>query len=154
MVERYFGGSVPAGARNDLDVADERDLEEYHAAMDGTRGYLLHEALQAVWRTVARANEYVDRNAPWKLAKDHSRVDELGSVLAALVRSLTRQAVYLSPFMPGKTQELWTQLGAPGNAASQRYDAIGALDPTGWTVSRGQPLFPREQDPSRRDVSG
>jgi methionyl-tRNA synthetase len=152
MVDRYFSGIVPPGTRNDLDSADERDLEDYHAAMDGSRGYLLHEALQAVWRTVARANEYVDRHAPWKLAKDTAREDELGAVLAALIRALTRHAVYLSPFMPGKTEELWVQLGAPGEAASQRFDSVGAIDPTGWSVSRGQPLFPKDQDLVRAAV--
>jgi methionyl-tRNA synthetase len=146
MVERYFGGRVPPGTRNDLDSADERDLEDYHTAMDGDRGYLLHEALQAVWRTVARANEYVDRNAPWKLAKDTARVADLEAVLAALIRALVRHAVYLSPFMPGKTEELWEQLGAPGEAAGQRYETVGSLDPTGWMVTRGQPLFPKEQE--------
>jgi methionyl-tRNA synthetase len=146
MVERYFGGRVPPGTRNELDSADERDLEEYHAAMDGSRGYLLHEALQAVWRTVARANEYVDRQAPWKLAKDAARVADLEAALAALVRALTRHAVYLSPFMPEKTQELWRQLGAPGEAATQRFETVGAIDPTGWTVARGLPLFPKDKD--------
>ena len=114
--------------------------------MDGSRGYLLHEALQAVWRTVSRANEYVDRQAPWKLSKDPARADELGAVLAALVRSLTRQAVYLAPFMPVKTQELWEQLGAPGHAASQRFAAVGTLDPAGWRVKRGEPLFPKAKE--------
>ena len=146
MVERYFGGVVPEGARNDLDSADERDLEDYHAAMDGSRGYLLHEALQAVWRTVSRANEYVDRQAPWKLARDPSRAEELAAVLSALVRSLARQAVYLTPFMPAKTQELWEQLGAPGHAASQRFATLGTLDPAGWTVMRAEPLFPKVRD--------
>jgi len=145
MVERYLGGRVPSGVRNDLDAADERDLGDYHSAMDGTRGFLLHEALQAVWRTVARANEYVDRQSPWKLAKDAERAAELEATLAALVRALIRQAVYLSPFMPVKTEELWRQLGAQGTPGEQRFATIGALDPTGWTVERGQPLFPRDR---------
>ena len=144
MVERWFDGAVPEGGRTDLDTADERDLEAYHSAMDGSRGFLLHEALQALWRTVARANEYVDRQAPWKLAKDPARRAELASTLAALVRALVRHAVYLSPFMPGKASELWTQLGAPGKVESQRYDAVGSLDPAGWRVLKGGPLFPKD----------
>jgi methionyl-tRNA synthetase len=144
MVERYFGGRVPAAPRSQLDDDDERDLADYHAAMDGTRGYLLHDALRAVWRTVARANEYVDRQAPWRLAKDPERREDLESVLASLIRSLTRQAVYLSPFMPAKATELWSQLGAPGDPASQRFDSLGTLDPAGWEVRKGEGLFPKE----------
>jgi methionyl-tRNA synthetase len=134
---------VPAAPRSQLDDDDERDLADYHAAMDGTQGYLLHEALRAVWRTVARANEYVDRQAPWRLAKDPERRDDLESVLASLIRSLTRQAVYLSPFMPGKATELWSQLGAPGDPASLRFDSLGTLDPAGWQVRKGEGLFPK-----------
>ena len=145
MVERYFEGVVPAAGRTDLDAADERDLDAYHAAMDGNQGFLLHEALQAVWRTVSRANEYVDRQAPWKLAKDPARREELESTLAALVRALVRQAVYLTPFMPGKTSELWAQLGAPGRVDQQRFESAGKLDPGGWRVARGGALFPKDE---------
>ena len=144
MVERYCGGTVPAAPRTELDREDARDLEAYHSAMDGSRGYLLHEALQAVWRTIARANEYVDRQAPWKLAKDPERRPELEATLASLVRSLARQAVYLAPFMPSKTAALWAELGAPGALTSQRFTSIGGLGATGWRVTKGTPLFPKE----------
>ena len=144
MVERYFEGRVPAGGRTELDTADERDLEAYHSAIDGERGFLLHEALQAVWRTIARANEYVDRQAPWRLAKDPDRRADLETTLAALVRALSRHAVYLAPFVPGKAAELWAQLGAPGDVLDQRFDTTGALDPTGWQVRKGPALFPKD----------
>ena len=112
MVERYCGGVVPKGARNEIDAADAKDLEMYHASM-GPRGFLLHDALKAVWQTVARGNEYVDRQAPWKLAKDPTQRAELENTLATLVRQLARQAIYLFPFMPRKAEELWKSLGAP-----------------------------------------
>ena len=147
MVERYFDGIVPPGPRTELDTADERDLDAYHSALDGTRGFLLHEALQAVWRTVSRANEYVDRQAPWRLARDPDGREALETTLASLVRALARQAVYLLPFMPGKAAELWAQLGAPGQAGTQRFDTIGGLDPTGWRVTRGPALFPKDALP-------
>jgi methionyl-tRNA synthetase len=85
MVERYCGGVVPKGDRNEIDVADAKDLEAYHASI-GPRGFLLHDALRAVWQTIARANEYVDRQAPWKLAKDPASRAALESTLATLVR--------------------------------------------------------------------
>jgi methionyl-tRNA synthetase len=127
-----------------VDAADERDYAAYHAAMEGTRGYLLHEGLKSVWATVARGNEFVDRQAPWKLAKDPAKRGELAGVLASLIRQLARQAVHIAPFMPLKAQELWSSLGAPGDVASVRFAEAGRIAPEGWRVVKGPPLFPKE----------
>jgi methionyl-tRNA synthetase len=145
MVERYREGHVPAGRASALDDGDAGDLQAYHAAMDGSNGYLLHEALRAVWRGVARGNEYVDRQAPWKLAREPAMRDALDETLSALIRQLARFAVALHPFMPVKSTELWRQLGAPGELATQRFTALMEIDPTGWRVARGAPLFPKEE---------
>ncbi len=147
MVERYCGGVVPKGERNEIDEADEADLATYHASL-GPKGFLLHEALKAVWQTVARANEYVDRQAPWKLAKDPAKRPELESTLASLVRQLARQAVYLWPFMPAKSEELWRSLGAAESPNAVGFSRLKDLDPTGWKVSRSPPLFPKKEVPA------
>ena len=145
MVERYCGGVVPAGAITEVDGLDVAELSEYHAAMDGTRGFLLHEALKVVWQSVVRGNEYVDRQAPWKLAKDPALKSELETTLASLIRQLARQAVLVAPVMPVKAQALWTQLGAPGTVGDQRFDALPLLDATGWRVQKGDSLFPKDK---------
>ena len=147
MVERYCGGIVPgdaAAAAGDLDAQDAADLAQYHAAMDGSRGYLPHEALRHVWATVSRGNEFVDRQAPWKLAKDPALRPELERTLAALVRQLARHAIHLQPFMPTKSAELWRQLGGPGVLAHQRFADVASLDASGWRVTKGDGLFPKE----------
>jgi methionyl-tRNA synthetase len=144
MIERYCAGIVPPGLPNEVDAADAGEYERYREAMDGGRGYLLHEALRHVWATVARGNEYVDRQAPWKLAKDPAQRPALEAVLATLVRQLARQAVHIAPFMPDRAQEVWRQLGAPRSVHDQRIGAQHSpLDPTGWKVVRGDPLFPK-----------
>jgi len=150
MVERYREGVVPAGARTAVDAADADDVRAYHAAMDGGRGFLLHEGLQAVWRMVARGNEYVDRQAPWKQAKDPALASALDETLASLVRQLARFAVLLQPFMPGKAAELWKQVGGPGDLAAQRFAGLMSLETTGWQVKKGEPLFPKEREAEAR----
>ena len=145
MVDRYCGGIVPAGSDETLHAASASDYSVYHASLDGTSGYLLHEALKSVWRTVARANEFVDRQAPWKLAKDPSAAGELDRTLAALIREVVYQAVHLAPFMPERTEDLWRQLGAPGSVHEQRFASLASLDPAGWTVAKGNPLFPKQK---------
>ena len=143
MVEKYCEGRVPSAARDRADDADTRTLGEYHAALDGSRGFLLHEALRAVWAAVARSNEYVQSSAPWTLAKDPAKRGDLERVLASLVRQLARQCAMLAPFMPNKTEEVWRQLGAPESLGSLRFERLDALDVAGWRVTKGAPLFPR-----------
>jgi len=144
MIERYRGGIIPAGARNEVDAADAADFASYHRHLDGSQGYLLSEALRSVWQTVMRANEYVDRKAPWKLAKNESAADELDATLASLARQLVRQAVHVAPFMPERAEDLWRQLGGNGSVHEQRFDRLDEIDPSGWHVHKGAPLFPKE----------
>ena len=143
MVERYCGGVLPA-TEVDADAdPDAADLTAYHEAMSGETGYMLHDALRAVWRTVARGNEFVDRRAPWKLAKDPALRDTLEQTLSTLVSRLARQAAALAPFMPGKAEVLWRSLGAPGSVHGFRWNDASSLDPAGWRVTKGEALFPR-----------
>ncbi len=145
MVEKYCEAIVPAAPRPDAEVDDNVDLTAYHSAMDGHRGWLLHEGLAAVGRMTARANEYTQATAPWQLAKDPARRADLDQCLASLIRRLARQAVLLSPFMPEKAEALWTQLGGPGSVHAQRFNDLATLDATSWHVAKGEGLFPRPQ---------
>lgn len=162
MVEKYRGGIVPArsaglagdvadilGGADAADAEDLADIAEADACLEGGRGYLPHEALACLWRTVTRANEYVQRTAPFTIAKDPARGAELDVVLRSLVRRLARLAVVLGPFMPGKAQALWEALGGPGEASARRLADISSLDPAGWRVTKGAGLFPRPEVPGR-----
>jgi methionyl-tRNA synthetase len=143
MVEKYCAGVVPIAEPTTNEADDATDIGAYHLAMDGARGWLLHEGLAAVGRMTARANEYTQATAPWQVAKDPDRRVELDQCMASLIRRLARQAVLLSPFMPHKAEELWRALGGPGAVREQRLQALGALDAGGWRVTKGEGLFPR-----------
>jgi methionyl-tRNA synthetase len=140
MIEKYFEGVVPAAAQTPLDAKDEEDIEGYRAAMDN---FLLHEALKRAMAIVVRGNEYIQVKQPWTLAKSPEKLPELQETLGALARSIARQCVLLSPFMPAKSQELWAQLGAPKEVSAQRLDGLMSLDAKEWRVSKGAPLFPK-----------
>jgi methionyl-tRNA synthetase len=144
MVEKYRGGEVPRVPVVRGGTADSADLSDYHSFMDGTHGFLLHEALAALWRIVGRANEEVHSSAPWKLAKEPDKAAELDDVLALMVRRLAQLAVCVSPFMPLRAQALWQQLGGPAEVSEQRFDGLESLDCGGWHVAKGEPLFPKE----------
>ncbi|MBC7789490.1 MAG: methionine--tRNA ligase, partial [Anaerolineae bacterium] len=78
-------------------------------------------------------------------AKDPANRAALESTLASLVRQLARQAVHLWPFMPKKSEELWKSLGASGSPGEMRFSGLERLDPTGWKVEKGSPLFPKAE---------
>jgi methionyl-tRNA synthetase len=143
MLEKYFDGVVPNAPRGELDRADMADIVEYHAAMDGRRGFLLHEGLRRVMACVSRGNEFVQASQPWALAKNPDKRAELEGVLAAITRQIARHAILLTPFIPNKAQELWVQLGGPGRVDDQRFSDVDSLDVTGWRVAKGASLFPK-----------
>ncbi len=145
MVEKYRDSIVPAAPPADDEPLDHADIAAYHAAMNGSRGWLLHEGIIAVSRQVSRANEYTQAMAPWKLAKDSESAVALDQVLSSLIRRLARHAVLLAPFMPERSQALWEMIGGTGLAAAVPYSVLDALDVSGWVVSKGSPLFPRPE---------
>jgi methionyl-tRNA synthetase len=145
MLEKYNDGVIPAAPLCELDEQDLSDLTDAMSAIDGSRGYLIHEALGAIWRTIARANEFVQSTQPWALAKTPETREALLHVLGALGRALARQAIAIAPFMPTKAEDLWRALGASGSVHGQRWPTLVAVDPVGWRVTKGDALFPREE---------
>ena len=97
MVNRYRDGVVPT-----VDADPSLGLEtleaEVAAAMDEWR---ISDALELIWQRVRRLNAYVEEQAPWKLAKDEARAQDLDRALASLVAGLRIVAKELVPFMPG-----------------------------------------------------
>ncbi|CAN5801996.1 methionine--tRNA ligase [soil metagenome] len=140
MVTRYRDGRVPHASRTDLDQFSDEAVDRY---ADQMNRLLLHEGAAAAFSMISEANSYIVQRAPWKIAKEEARSDELDAVLASLVRVLGIAAVLLSPFMPEKMQSLWQRLGSPG--AMPRLDRLKELDPGGWQASQGEPLFPRAE---------
>jgi methionyl-tRNA synthetase len=117
MVRRYRDGVVPAVGR---DPALEAELEglpqEVAALMDRAEPTL---ALDRIWQRVRRLNRYVEEKAPWQLARDPDRADELDQTLASLVEGLRTVNVMLEPYMPTTTQKLRAALGSPGGSVSE-----------------------------------
>ena len=145
MVEKYCDGIVPSATRPEHEIGDDEETANYHRAMHGEQGWLLHDGLSAVYRLTARANEYTAATAPWAVAKDPARRAELEQILASLIRRIAKQTILLAPFMPNKVEQVWQQLGGPGTVAEQRFETLNALDVGGWKVTKGEPLFPRPQ---------
>ena len=65
MVEKYCASVVPASEPADLDRADAADVDAYRRAMNGSKGYMLHDGIKRVLSCVTRGNEFVQASQPW-----------------------------------------------------------------------------------------
>lgn len=142
MLERYRGGRVPDAVRSgDLDRAADACVARYVAAMDG---FLLHRGAQAAWDLVSEANAFVERRAPWALAKSGDDA-ALDATLAALARALVCIAVLSSPFIPAAALTLWDALGVSAHPDSRApsWDWIERPNVAGIQTRRIAPLFPK-----------
>jgi methionyl-tRNA synthetase len=139
MVHRYRDGSVPA-AEPDPELAAEIDplVAEISAMLDRAE---VSGALEAIWLRVRRLNRYVEEQAPWVLAKDEARADELDRVLASLAEGLRVVAVALHPWIPASVETLLGALAAP------ELDLDGARMTAGrlGTIGKLEPLFPKHR---------
>ncbi len=145
MVEKYFGGTLPAGRESDPADTDLlsrctalRDV--YAAHMDA---YAPQKALDEVFKVISRANKYIDENAPWVLAKDPQKADRLAAVLYNLLEAIRITAALLGPITPESSVRALEQIGCPTElAAWDRLSTFGVL-PAEVRVCRGPALFPR-----------
>ncbi|WP_409272943.1 methionine--tRNA ligase [Neobacillus sp. SCS-31] len=147
MVDKYFGGEIPAyaGSVTEYDesllAANRETAVKYEAAMERME---FSVALSSIWQLVSRSNKYIDETQPWVIAKDEKRKAELGSVMAHLAESLRRIAVLLQPFLTRSPQQIFEQLGiVDGSLKSWESLAEFGIIPAGTKVVKGAPLFPR-----------
>jgi methionyl-tRNA synthetase len=93
---------------------------------------------------VRRLNRYVEEQAPWQLAKDPARADDLDRVLRTLGEGLRVLTVLLHPWLPHTSEKLLAALGAPDLSLARARLGGGALG----AVARLDPLFPKQQPPA------
>jgi methionyl-tRNA synthetase len=146
LIARNGGGVLPGrGPVTD----DDSGLSDAAAALpDLLRRCMdqqtFHEALEEVWKVIRAANGYIDRQAPWALAKtDKTR---MGTVLRVLADAIRAVATVLQPFMPGSMARMLDQLGVPDDARTLA-DLATPL-PDGTPLPAPQGVFPRYVEPA------
>ena len=150
MMAKYYDSVVPEGDFDErLSETAATTLQGYQ---DAIAEFRLNIALESAWTIVARANKYVDEQAPWTLAKSRDAGDavasaELAKTMKSCLEAVRVAALLVSPFMPTAAKELYTQLGL-----ADRFDDAKLTDaawgglPSGITVGPARPVFPRIQE--------
>ena len=145
MVEKYFGGTLPAERESsdadcDLKTMASTLRDRYEAEMEH---FQFQNALEQIFKTIQRANKYIDENAPWTLAKDPANRARLAAVMYNLLETVRICAVLLTPFIPDSAEKIFDQIGAcQGCRTWEKANVWGSLRPDA-TVHKGEALFPR-----------
>ena len=145
MVEKYFGGTLPTERQEGEPDTELRTMastlrDRYEAEMER---FQFQNALEQVFKTIQRANKYIDENAPWALAKDPANRVRLSTVMYHLLETIRICATLLTPFMPESAEKIFDQIGAcEGCRTWEKANVWGSLRPDA-TVHKGEALFPR-----------
>lgn len=144
MVEKYFGGTLPAECQ-----ADELDNELidmlkalpkiYETSMEN---FGFQNALKEIFKVISRANKYIDETAPWILGKDAQNNPRLAAVLYNLLEVIRICSILLSPFIPSTSEKICEQLCLTPELKDYTKLQFGDLEANAKVV-RGAPLFPR-----------
>ena len=148
MSAKYFDGKTPALAEgwaereNPLRTIADGLAERYADAM---RVFDFVAAKDAVMELVHAANHYIEDSAPWAVAKDPARADELEQIITNLLESIRICAHLWEPFMPQTSAEVLRRMSLEDEVATSDLLAVckwGGLK-GGVDVTKGNALFPR-----------
>lgn len=152
MIAKYRDGvsaeRVEAQEANELDAELQKGFAELGEGIDGHFSKLnFSRALEDIWKVVRALNAYVDKSAPWQVAKSGDE-DTLSNILYALREGLRIVAIYVYPFMPEAAANIWKQIGIETSIEEASFDdeIKWGKASSGAKVEKGAPLFPRIEE--------
>jgi methionyl-tRNA synthetase len=142
MIVNFGEGRIPApGAAGEPERSVRGALERAVADVDvAMEDFTFQRALAAIWEFLGFANRYVDATAPWTLAKDPAKREQLDTVLWTLGESLRCLGILLDPFVPDAAAKI--RAGVGSGAPRLQDIAWGGLA-AGASVQKVAGLFPR-----------
>lgn len=162
LIEKNTGGLIPSPVSS---AEGELESELRQACIDLLSKQIIqaiprlefNRALEAIWRIVQLANQYVDKTAPWKLAKSQADTPRFHTVLYYMAETLRVLALSLYPFIPSTAKALHVQLGLDLLSSTSSLSTFelnwGWLEP-GTALRKGRALFPRiESKPGAKLVT-
>lgn len=152
MLGKYCEGKVPAEAAfadpalETLRLALGARVDRLFGALSAKVSELdLDGALEEIWLLVRDANAFVNTSAPFKLAKDPARKQDLQAAMHSLCQVVHALCHAVAPFLPDAGTRIAAQLQlAPGQPLPEGL-RWGAL-PAGHQTGKPEPLFARIEE--------
>jgi len=134
MTQKFADGKVPDAKPDAAYVGEaEKFINEFDHAIEELR---FHDAISALNRFVAWANQFVDKSKPWVLAKSDPK--KLASVLRTLLEAVKIVGLHVQPIIPATGERIVSVFELPaGNLVEQRAEPLHP----GSAVKRPDNLF-------------
>ena len=152
MAVRYFKGEVRAEPKpvhaGAYDGVNWTIIEQLPAPVIKrvTEELDFKRALDDVWAGLDTANKYIVATAPFSLARDPAKLEEVAQILANLLEAIRVIADTLEPFMPVTSGKVFDLLNVDQEAEKRAPYGQGLK--RGHTVKSPIPLFPRIEKPA------
>lgn len=149
MIERSCGGIIPergAPAQPELERRIEEVSKKLSENIEASYASLsFRDILLMIEELNTACDEYIDKSAPWRLAKEATTQPQLHTVLNTSARALRLLAILLYPFMPQAATQMAQQLGLSLDLSKPLPIEIGHWDDplAGNKIQKGASLFPR-----------
>ncbi len=138
MAHKYRGGRLSRSVENGLRDRAAYFVRVFTAAMEERS---ISSALEKLAELVTEANQFVEKNAPWKLAKEPGNEARLDGIFYHLAEVIRLIAIMISPVMPKAAGGVLQQLNWNGPLALSET-SWGKL-PEGHELGKPTPIFPR-----------
>ena len=149
MVERFSAGVIPPAGPPAIATLEEQ-IERLALTLPdrveaGFSQLQFRDNLQHLQALISLCDEYIDKAAPWQLAKKPEDHPRLQTVLNTTARALRMLCVLLYPFIPQTAERLARQLGLTQNfgkpISTEAYAWAAPLADV--KICKGSALFPR-----------
>jgi methionyl-tRNA synthetase len=165
MVHKYLAGCLKKVQRKDKSLIESwffTNVNTYaeafnggqHVAPDGRSfvfpAFQVSTAIDSVLEGASVADHTIEHSAPWKLARDPSKITELAGILYDSTEAMRIFAILISPVLPRAAHGIFDQLNwkmEPELSGKEKRFSLedakwGGL-PDGHIVGKPVPLFPR-----------
>jgi methionyl-tRNA synthetase len=124
------------------------------AAAQAFEAFAPSRALEAIWKLVREGNAYVDKTAPWQLAKDPAKHAELAHTLHMLAAAISVIGGLVIPVLPttGRTLRAWVGIGPAERDHWPVANDLVKLFDASQIVDKPTPLFPRLDDKMQAQI--
>jgi methionyl-tRNA synthetase len=144
MAGRFVGGRVaPYEAGGEFQELEDLRAEVSRRAVAQLEKLEFREALESSWELVRALNRFIDETKPWELAKNPENGPRLQSAFSVLFRCMRSLLLVLLPVLPAACDRYWSQLGLPGTASEQSFEALAAPFPVEAVLARPEIVFPK-----------